>query len=582
MIGAVLALLLTGCAAPSPRIGLTLFLDTDGPATTAPFHLPAVGQVRISLQSAAPRDFSASLTCNGPAEVHGRTRAYLRPGGSFRFSLATQYGPKTQIVLPPETTSCRLTYGEYSQTLARPRAHTAAAATASDPAPCPKTTPQSALHRVFLRQSALSQSCPLPTRAARLVPDEMEALILRLEALTGSDIPAAALETLDPDMALDFSAAPHFETILISHLLIRADLSGYLVARALAFHAERGTKVRILTTKIMEGEKDMALLERLASRYPNISVQYFAYTGGPLSGFDHLQRTNHIKLFAGVASQPSRSFALIGGRNLRDGYHFPENINFPDHPFLNVYEEDGRQGLVFYTSYDDLDFYVTGPPVHTIARHFESFWYRDEQGQKMIGTEAGREPENGPAPVTGASMRHFISVPWQDGQALEAHLVALIDAARHSIRMIGPFNYPTPKLEAALLRARARGVEIRMVSRSGGDKPAVSITRTLNRGFVQKYRDALQIRLYQGDLKLHEKAMVIDGQLSLFGSVNFNHRSFRHDSENGLLVWDRGVARALTQHFDEIWRAADREGEINGQKWVELLFKALPALKDYF
>ena len=54
----------------------------------------------------------------------------------------------------------------------------------------------------------------------------------------------------------------------------------------------------------------------------------------------------------------------------------------------------------------------------------------------------------------------------------------------------------------------------------------------------------MRIALYKGGL-LHTKSMAVDGQLSLFGSLNLDPRSLRLDFEVTLAVYDAEFTAAL-------------------------------------
>ena len=47
---------------------------------------------------------------------------------------------------------------------------------------------------------------------------------------------------------------------------------------------------------------------------------------------------------------------------------------------------------------------------------------------------------------------------------------------------------------------------------------------------------------------LHHKTMVVDGVWATIGTTNFDNRSFAHNEENNVCVFDPSIARQLMKH----------------------------------
>jgi len=69
---------------------------------------------------------------------------------------------------------------------------------------------------------------------------------------------------------------------------------------------------------------------------------------------------------------------------------------------------------------------------------------------------------------------------------------------------------------------------------------------------------------------------MIDGRLVTVSSVNLNHRSFIHDTENGIVVLDRGFYRRISAVFA---RFRDEARRLNGDVSVPLRYRLLFASK---
>ncbi|GKY89508.1 hypothetical protein STA1M1_33770 [Sinisalibacter aestuarii] len=573
------------------RLATTVYLTANGPdqaGAVARFPAVAGGETRVAFASVDSRPIAARLSCSGAARLLAAGEigpgAYLRPGAVRPVSVPARGADRLPVlVLPPDAEACRIEWGA-GRSLPILRDGAPAPARGADPACLPPAAiPDDPLARAFFAERPLMQTCAAPTGGVELVPGELEGLKWRLDRLTGADIAPEALLAGDPDMALDFSRAPHFDEIVVSYLLIRADLTGWLTARALAFHAARGTRVRILASAALMTAFDRRPFEQLAAQYPNVELQFFQVPAtGPARILDSLQRANHVKLFLGLSPEPGRSFALVGGRNLTDGFYLDGKADYPDHPFLHSYgaEAGGLQGVVFHSVYDDFELALTDRArVVEIARQFDRFYRRDTQTQLMRGPETPGRSASG----ADGFMRHFISLPWADGWAHEALYTDLFDAARHEIFVVSPFNYPTPAIQAALQHAAARGVDVRFVTRRGADEPPAAFTRALNARFDDDNRGDYRFRLYDtGARLLHAKIIVIDGRLGIVASSNLNRRSYIHDTENGLVFLDRRVARALRAEAERFWAMSDGRDDEHPYTLLLQMFDAVPWLEQFF
>src|SRR5690606_34793235 len=110
----------------------------------------------------------------------------------------------------------------------------------------------------------------------------------------------------------------------------------------------------------------------------------------------------------------------------------------------------------------------------------------------------------------------------------------------------------TPDMGRALERALERGVRITVIGRIDlkGDLGGTVLTE-LNERFVKQYADRVAVYEYKvPNLLLHAKLLMIDGEFVSVSSVNFNSRSFIHDSENGMVALDRGLYRRIKAVFE--------------------------------
>lgn len=579
-----------------------VFLSARGPdQPDARFDLPGLNarETRVALVPTENRAMAAAIACDGPARLlltgPRDSGLFMRPGAERSFSLPSRYeGIAPTLVLPAETKHCHLGWGNGNslrlvrENVVNPVVTRLDAQAATCP---PYKGRDDALAKAFFAERDLAQTCARPTGAFALYPDEIAAMQLRLERLTGAAVSRAALEQGDPEMALDFSRAPQFDEIVVSYLQVRADVSGYLTARALAFHAARGTTVRMIAHGPLALAADRRLFGALASQFPNFQIQYFNYHP---SGFAPLRRlkanfanAHHMKVFAGVSAEPGASFALVGGRNLHDGFFFPSVDDLGKRPFLIDYDAFSLNPVQYLNKHEDFEIGLFDRTVVAdVVGHFDQFWNRDAAGAVMPRYPARAAGAVGAVAAEGQErdglVRHFISLPWADELAQEALFVDVFDAAAREILIMSPFLYPPPAIDAALLRAAERGVKVRLLSRYIGDEPPSIFVNSMNADYADRRRDVFSIEAYEpgGGLTSHLKLFVVDERLAIVTSTNLNRRSFVGDSENGLVFLDPAVAHGIRARIDQAMNRAEPFPPDPPMLWLGRLLDGIPFLAD--
>ena len=538
--------------------------------------------VDITVIAAEQQAYHLAMVCDGAMEISG-------PGGLVRHPARTRFdvaaGRRSAPVhLRPATDLIRCDgkakFYQGSRALTILREEVAKPELASienrfdvcAPGPDSGVSP---LERVFYSDRWLSQTCPFDPGKVDLLADSRDAFNAKVEALLGAKLTDRFFDAGDPESPLDFSNAPDLTMIIVSYLDIKADFSGRVLDRLLRFHAKRGATIRIVTSGVLVGRKDRAMLLSLASDHHNVQLKTFVWHAPAGATFaeklSRYHKVHHTKLLAAVSRDAGRSVAILGGRNIHDGFLFEKPVDLSAYPKLQQYKRNRGLTTNYYSNWRDLDLALhDDDAVRTLAAHFSTLWLDDTKTYVTrpfsVATTTGQASRNGIA-------RHFISVPYSDNRALETYYVDLIDAAARSIEIVNPYLNLTPKLGLAMERAVSRGVRITIVGRIdmrgdlGGD-----VVTALNEEFVKRYGDRISIYDYKDTaLLLHAKILLIDGRLAIVSSVNFNNRSFIHDNENGLVTLDEGIYRRLRSIFDA-YRDAARPVEVRS---VPLVWKLL-------
>ena len=149
------------------------------------------------------------------------------------------------------------------------------------------------------------------------------------------------------------------------------------------------------------------------------------------------------------------------------------------------------------------------------------------------------------------------STPAGGGTTARILFQALIKSAKKSIVITTPYFLPDHSARHALIEAAGNeNVSVRiLVAGPHIDHPAVRrLSRHNSRHLL---RAGAEIFEYQPSM-IHAKLMVIDDAWCVFGSTNFDHRSFALNDEVNVATLDRELASRLQEDFEADLRLSRR------------------------
>ena len=182
---------------------------------------------------------------------------------------------------------------------------------------------------------------------------------------------------------------------------------------------------------------------------------------------------------------------------------------------------------------------IKGPAVGALYGVFLSDWCA-ESGERFneIAQPVKNQIAGGRAPV-----QCLPSGPAVKDSAIEQALIMCLYAAKKSVTMTTPYFVPNETMMYALVAAARRGVKTTLIV---PEKVDSLLTHYASRSFLQDLLSSgVAIYLYKPGL-LHTKSIAIDGEYSLFGSLNLDPRSLRINFEITLAVYDSAFTRELT------------------------------------
>jgi cardiolipin synthase len=134
------------------------------------------------------------------------------------------------------------------------------------------------------------------------------------------------------------------------------------------------------------------------------------------------------------------------------------------------------------------------------------------------------------------------SGPGGTGASIYQLLLLSIYSAQCELAMTTPYFVPDEAITTALLTAANRGVKVTVIMPERNDSRLVHYT--CRSYFDDMLAAGIHIFGFKGGL-LHTKSVVVDREVTLFGSVNLDVRSFWLDFEVTLCVYDPDFSERL-------------------------------------
>lgn len=298
------------------------------------------------------------------------------------------------------------------------------------------------------------------------------------------------------------------------------------VAAALERAKRRGVRVRIVMNQShVFPEKERDRREPEVQRLLDEGFEMRMLRGGDLYG------TMHNK------------FAVFDGRVLETGSYNWTAAADRRH-FENVVFHDDPRRLADYSAYwrwlweRSAEIDVENPPSRPVPPA------PGEERPKGAELPPAPLPMMGEVELNGVRLPAEAFSPW----SAEQQLVKALDAARVSIDA-AVFSFTSTPLREALLRAKERGVHVRLVLDANQFK------------FLEEMRELARLGL---DLRLsagkdggrsvqHNKMAVIDGKLVETGSYNWTTNAHKNNFENLLFLDAPDDVAAYEAFFERIW-----------------------------
>ncbi len=127
-------------------------------------------------------------------------------------------------------------------------------------------------------------------------------------------------------------------------------------------------------------------------------------------------------------------------------------------------------------------------------------------------------------------------------------VIKFIGSARKTIRLAG-YSFTSPSVVQALIDAKRRGVDVRLVIDDKGNRGKANIA-AMNLAVGAD----IPTRVISTYAIHHDKYIVADGLHVQTGSFNYSQAAAKSNSENVLVVWNNSkVAASYLVHWESRW-----------------------------
>ncbi|MDV6252268.1 phospholipase D family protein [Vibrio sp. EA2] len=381
----------------------------------------------------------------------------------------------------------------------------------------------------------------------------------------------------------------------LQYYIYRGDETSNFITWRLYEAAKRGVRIRLLLDDMQKrNDKMMAAM----NAHPNIEIRLFnphQYRSARLFGiatdFDRLNRRMHNKSL--IADSVS---AVVGGRNIGNEYFsFESEVSFGDFDLL-LYGEAVQQtadqfDLYWNSAYAvPMEWVVPGSEQITeaaIQKQVDKLQLTEKftQGRYNFSTlDMYQELKKGELKLYWGEGNIWFDLPDKVAtheSQLVSNLTELLKSIDHSFVLISPYFVPTEAGTKALTNAAKRGVDITIVTNSLASNDVFAV-----HGWYSKYREDLLasgIKLWEvkssAKLKskwsltgssrasLHAKAMLIDKETLFVGSMNWDPRSAKLNTEMAAVIKQPEYVQDFLATLPEIlnnnaYRVTLRDGDI--------------------
>jgi cardiolipin synthase len=315
--------------------------------------------------------------------------------------------------------------------------------------------------------------------------------------------------------------------------------------------------ISALEKKASEGVEVKLLIDSLGSFYVYRHNKRIFYTLRKLGAT--------IVFFMPIISNPLRNY--INFRNHRKIYIIDNSVVFSGG--MNIGDEY-MSPVAHEGMWDDLLFRIKGESVGYFLKVFCSDWRfaTKEELDSMVKNDISEE----------VFVQIVPSGPDMNYNPLYAGLITAINSAKSKIWILTPYLIPSADLFQAIILAKLRGVEVVVITPKESNHKIVDLAR--NSYIRDLLKDDVDVYFTKG--MMHAKAVLIDDNIAMLGSVNLDNRSLFLNYEIATFVYSTKEVAKLYKWAEKIISNSDKDASHMTDKksslFVESIMKILTPL----
>ena len=191
--------------------------------------------------------------------------------------------------------------------------------------------------------------------------------------------------------------------------------------------------------------------------------------------------------------------------------------------------------------WQDLHLKIEGPAVNSLQRVFVKDFH--------FATKEDLIVQDACFPKIKSQGEHIAQIvssgPDSKYPAIMQQYLAMINLAKKSICIANPYFIPGAPVLEALRIASLSGIEVNLLT------PRKSDSLMAKYSMFSRFEDLLEVgvRIFLRPDFSHSKVIVIDNEIVSVGSGNFDYRSFEHNFETNVLVYNKELASTTETLF---------------------------------
>ena len=226
-----------------------------------------------------------------------------------------------------------------------------------------------------------------------------------------------------------------------------------------------------------------------------------------------------------------------------------------------------------YGQWKDSGLRIEGKAINTFTELFLEMWNSQEKGtledvskyfvlDSTSSTDSTDSADSSNSTHSQAADKGFIQ-PYADSPLDNSYVgenvyLNIIKWAESYVYITTPYLILGDEMKRELILAALRGVDVRIITPGIPDK---KIVYKMTRSFYGELIDSgVKIFEYSPGF-IHAKQVLADGKLATVGTVNMDFRSFHHNFENGVLMYNTNALKDIQNDFNDLFKICENVTE---------------------